>query len=235
MVNNDNSAVANADDTPAKFTLSDLAPVGINAKLYVQVLKQQLLASKSQEPTNEELLYFAQVCKASGLDPTKREIYGIYRSGKLTIQTGIDGLRIAAERSGKFGGSKEPEFDYDPSNTITVKHNGIDKIVPNKARVTVFKIVGDHVLETARTANWLDYYAGEKMGSMYRQYPEPMLAKCAEAQALRAAFPNLSQIYVSEEMLAYNAVAPVHVDRSTVNAEIEKAKEIARGNTQNDN
>jgi phage recombination protein Bet len=234
------SAVAKTDatDKPTSFTLGDLAPIGVNAKLYVQVLKQQLLASKNQEPTNEELLYFAQVCKASGLDPTKKEIYGVYRGGKLTIQTGIDGLRIAAERSGKFGGSKEPEFSYSDENKITVKHKGLDKLVPNKARVTVMKVMGGQVLETTRTANWLDYYPGEQLGTMYRQYPEVMLAKCAEAQALRAAFPNLNQLYVEEEMLSSESVSPVHVDRSKVKDEIANAKARALGSgeeQQNDN
>lgn len=191
-------------------SLADLAPKDVDGRIWVKTLKEQLLSSKNGEPTDEELLYFARVCQASGLDPARREIYGIYRNvkqrdgtykPKLSIQTSIDGLRVTAERGGQYAGSKEPEFEYDDSFQITVNNGGTSKRVPNKARVTVLKIMSGQIIGTARTAKWEDYYPGDAQGNMWKKLPETMLAKVAEAQALRAAFPNSTVgLYVEEEL-----------------------------------
>lgn len=191
-------------------SLADLAPKGIDGRLWVKTLKDNLMSSKNGEPTDEELFYFARVAQASSLDPAKREIYAIFRNVKqkdgtwkprMSIQTGIDGLRVVAERSGKYAGSKEPEFEYDDNFKITVNSGGSNIVVPNKARVTVLKLINNQIVETTRSARWQEYYPGDQQGTMWRKMPETMLAKIAEAQALRAAFPNdTSGLYIDEEM-----------------------------------
>lgn len=206
--------MSDEDKSVAKkgINLAELAPKGVDGTVWIRVLKEQLLSARpdGSEAPLEELLYFARVCQASGLDPARREIYGIYRNvkqrdgtykPKLSIQTSIDGLRVTAERGGQYAGSKEPEFDYDPDFKIQVTDRGTNKLVPNKAKVTVLKMMQGLLVETTRTANWADYYPGDKEGAMWRKLPETMLAKVAEAQALRAAFPNsVAGLYVEEEM-----------------------------------
>jgi hypothetical protein len=50
-------------------------------------------------------------------------------------------------------------------------------------------------------ARWTEYYPGEKMGFIWDKMPHGQLAKCAEALALRKAFPKkLKGLYVPEEM-----------------------------------
>lgn len=228
MANKSTSAVQQAP------RLSDLAPPGIDGRLWVKTLKEQLLSSKNGEPTDAELLYFATVCHSSGLDPSTRQIYGIYRNvkqrdgtwkQKLSIQTSIDGLRVVAERSGRFAGSDEPEFEYSPDYKITVNAGGTEKLVPNKARVSVVKLMDGVPYKTTRTANWADYYPGEKEGNMWKRLPETMLAKCAEAQALRAAFPNeTSGLYIEEEM--QQADTPdTAFDLAAIKTKIDNAKD----------
>lgn len=215
--------------------LSKMAPAGVDGRVWTRVLKEQLLSSKNSEVTDEELLYFAQVSQSTQLDPSKREIYGIFRNvkqkdntykPKLSIQTGIDGFRVAAERSNKFGGSKEPEFIYDPEVVITVNAGGTQKVVPNRATVTVLKVMGDRVLETARSANWADYYPGDTEGMMWRKLPETMLSKVAEAQALRAAFPNCAQLYLEEEMAKPDDVPEAGTDMAKIRKAIDEAKTL---------
>lgn len=197
-------------EKPKGVSLIKLAPNNVDPAAYIKVLKDQLLASKNTEPTDAELLYFAQVCHASGLDPARKEIYGIYRKDtktgkqKLTIQTGIDGFRSVAERTGKYAGSKEYVFTYDDDKRITVG----GKVVPNAATATVIKLIGGHLVETTRTVKWEDFYPGDYMGKMWVKFPEIMLGKVAEAQALRAAFPNTGQLYLAEEIDNERATVP---------------------------
>lgn len=219
-------------------TLSDLAPKGVDGRIWVKTLKQQLLSARPDglEPPDEDLLYYARVCQASELDPAKREIYGIYRSvkqrdgtykPKLSIQTSIDGLRVTAERSGKYGGSEEPEFEYDEQYQITVQDRGSTKRVPNKARVTVLKLVGNKIVKTTRSANWADYFPGDREGNMWKKLPETMLAKVAEAQALRAAFPNVtSGLYIEEEMQQANDPETTGLDLTKLKADIGAAANL---------
>ncbi len=230
-----NNAVSNAAKQTVKRgpTLGDLAPKGVDGRLWVKILKEQLLSSKNGEPTDEELLYFARVCQASGLDPARREIYGIYRNvkqrdgtykPKLSIQTSIDGLRVTAERGGKYAGSEEPEFIYEPDNKFTVTVQGFEKVVPNKAKVTVLKLMGGQLVRTTRTAKWEDYFPGDREGNMWKKLPETMLAKVAEAQALRAAFPtNIAGLYVEEEMQQASVVDEAGVSLTDIKNKIAKA------------
>lgn len=192
--------------------LAELAPTGVDGRALVKLIKSQMLASKKSEPSNEELMYFMTVCNQSGLNPMRNEIYGIYRGGKLTIQSSIDGLRAVAERSGKFGGSDEPEFKYGENGELV------------SATVTVKKIVEGVVVPTTRTALWTEYYGGVTSNPIVKKMPTVMLAKCAEAQALRAAFPNTGQIYTEEEMIQAETITPAKADSKDVKAEIEKAK-----------
>lgn len=225
-----------AHTAPTPIYISKMAPAGVDGRVWAKVLKEQLLSSKGAEVTDEELLYFAQVCQSTALDPTKREIYGIFRSvrqkdgtykPKLSVQTGIDGFRVTAERSGKYGGSKEPEFIYDGELKISVNNGGSTKIVPNTAKVTVLKVMGDRVLETTRAAQWADYYPGEKEGMMWRKLPEVMLAKVAEAQALRAAFPNCAQLYLEEEISTPIEASEVgKVDMNKIVEQVKAAKDL---------
>lgn len=217
-------------------TLSDLAPKGIDGKVWIATLKKQLLSARpdGEEPSNEDLLYLASVSQASGLDPSKRELYGIYRnvksaSGqytpKLSIQTSIDGLRVVAERSGAYAGSDEPEFQYDPDERITVQFAGNQRIVPNRVKVTVRKVIQGQIVPTTRTARWVEFYPGDTMGGMWKKMPEVMLSKVAEAQALRAAFPNTTTgLYIEEEMQQADSTTTNGVDIAAIKDRIAEAK-----------
>ena len=143
--------------------------------------------------TNDELQLFMYVAKKSGLDPFAKQIHAVKRWTKngevMSIQVGIDGYRLIAHRTGKCAGITDAEF---------VQKD--DSKFPESAKVTVRKIVEGHLCEFTATAYWEEYY-NEKQGYMWRQRPKGQLGKCAEALALRKAFPNeLSGLYTPEEM-----------------------------------
>jgi len=136
--------------------------------------------------TDDELGLFLTVCKHHKLDPFTRQIHFVKRAGKGTIQTGIDGFRTIAERTGSYAGNDDPVFD--------------DEAKPTKATVTVWKIVNGTRCPFTATARWSQYYP-KGQGFMWDKMPHLMLGKCAEALALRKAFPEaLSGLYSDDEM-----------------------------------
>lgn len=135
---------------------------------------------------------FITICKRRGLAPEEKQIYLIPRKGKWTVQTSIDGYRLIAERSQVYAGSDEAVF-IEAEDKLK---NG--KSYPLKATVTVWKIVNGVRCPFSSSAYWDEYNAGE---NLWLTMPHVMLAKCAESQALRKAFPaDLSGIYTIEEM-----------------------------------
>jgi len=152
-------------------------------------LKQLGLA----QATAADLEFFLHQAKRTGLDPFARQIYMINRGGKYTIQTSIDGFRIVAQRSGNYGGQTPAEWCAEDG---IWKDVWLAKTPPLAARIGVY--YKDAPNPTYATAKW-DSYA--QSSPIWSKMPDLMLAKCAEALALRKAFPNdLSGIYSSDEM-----------------------------------
>ncbi|MGV3615411.1 MAG: phage recombination protein Bet [Fimbriimonas sp.] len=148
--------------------------------------------------TNDELELFFHQARRAGLDPLAKQIYYVKRKGKGVIQVGIDGLRLIADRTGKYAGSDDAEFD---GNT--------DRGFPGKAKVTVYKMVQGQRCPFSATARWDEYFPGDDQGFQWKKMPHAMLAKCAEALALRKAFPaDMSGLYIHEEMEQADTPAP---------------------------
>jgi phage recombination protein Bet len=145
---------------------------------------------------NNELQLFLHVCSRTGLDPFRNQIYAIKRNTKdgarMTIQTGIDGFRLIAERTERYSPGKEPTYEYDQQGKLISATSYIKK---QTADGTWHDVAGK--------AYWEEYaqvYNG-KPSQFWAKMPHVMLAKCAEAIALRKAFPgDFSGIYTTEEM-----------------------------------
>jgi len=152
---------------------------------------------------DNEFRLLVEVAQGTGLNLFQRQIYGIKRGGKMTIQTGIDGYRLVAARTGRHAGTSDAEFDSQDGNQ------------PKWARVTVKKIMPNgFIADYTATARWTEYV--QEQSPMWRKMPFLMLSKCAEALALRKAFPaELSGVYTSEEMMQADDVIPVVVDQGT--------------------
>lgn len=144
----------------------------------------------ARDATNDELKLFIYTANKHGLDPLARQIHFVKRGGTATIQTGIDGYRAIAERTGQLAGISDATFDAET------------EVHPTKATVTVKRLMPNGgIAEFTATARWSEYAVEGKSGFMWGKMPYLMLAKCAEALALRKAFPHdLSGIYTKEEM-----------------------------------
>lgn len=148
-----------------------------------------------------DLTVFFHQCKRTGLDPFARQIYMIARQGKQTIQTGIDGFRLIARRATD---ATNGTLGYKPTLWMTDQGQWLEvwpfDTAPVAAKVTVIRNGG----EFPAIAMFREYAGRKRDGSLTQMWDNRkagMLAKCAEALALRMAFPqDLSGLYTADEM-----------------------------------
>lgn len=153
-----------------------------------------------------EFAVLLEVARARRLNPLLRQIHFVKRwdSQKRrdvwSTQAAIDGLRAIAQRTGLYAGQDEPEF---------IEERG--HIVACKARV----YRRDWQRPAVGVAYWAEYVQTTRDGSptrFWQQMPHVMIAKCAEALALRKAFPeDMSGLYVPEEMAQADNPAPAYI------------------------
>jgi len=184
----------------------EIAPQDVFGKLsrpQLELIKRTVAKGAS----DDELRLFIQVCKGANLNPFLKQVFLVprwdSREGKevRAIQVSIDGFRAIAEESGTYAGNEDPIFTGDSEITYTSQKQQKQLKVPLEAKVTVYKLVGGQKCEFTATARWNEYYPGEKMGFQWHIRPYLMLGKCAEALALRKAFPKLlSGMYAQEEL-----------------------------------
>ncbi len=155
---------------------------------------------------------FISHCRRTGLDPIARQIYAIERGGKWGIQVSIDGFRLVAERSRQYAGQAPIEWTADGKTWVNV---WLADEPPAAARATVLRHDFEQpMVAVARFSSYVqlvDEYEGpydnrrktgrKVPGDMWARMPEVMIAKVAEALALRKAFPQeLSGLYTEDEM-----------------------------------
>ena len=148
--------------------------------------------------TDDELQLFIQTCKKTGLDPFMRQIFSVKRwdsSEKrevMTIQTGIDGYRLIADRTGRYAPGRNPEFSYDGQSNLRSAKSYVKKKTPDGVWHEVSAI-----------AFWDEYVQKTKQGEptlFWKTKGHIMLSKCAEMLALRRAFPaELSGLHIQSD------------------------------------
>lgn len=176
---------------------------------WTDVQRAALAQLKLQDAPAADLAVFLHHCQRTGLDPFARQVYMIARwDGKekrnvYTIQTGIDGFRSIAESNPQYGGQIGPEWCGPDGKWTDV---WLKQGPPAAARVGVVRT--DRSEPTWAVAHFYEYavYTGggdraRTLNSMWQTKGAHMIAKCAEALALRKAFPKkLSGIYAPEEV-----------------------------------
>lgn len=163
----------------------------------------------------EELSAFLHLCQRTRLDPFSRQIYLIGRWDNrqqrkvYTPQTSIDGYRVIAHRACADVGHA---LGYE--DTLWCDKDGrwrdvwLSDAPPAAAKVTVIR----NGMRFSAVARYSEYVQTKKDGGpsgLWGKMPATMTAKCAEALALRMAFPHdLAGVYTAEEMAQADNPAP---------------------------
>ena len=154
---------------------------------------------------NDHFERFMHVADRAGLDPLANQIYLVLRWDRrnkrhnASIQTAIDGFRLAAARSGVFEGRVGPHWCGPDGKWLDV-WNG--KQPPYAARVGIRrKGFVEPLYAVCRYDQYVATDDKDKPSGLWGRMPDTMIGKCAEAAALRAAFPDaLSGLYTGDEM-----------------------------------
>lgn len=151
--------------------------------------------------SDQELALFIAQCSRTGLDPFSRQIYWIKRGTQGSTQVSIDGFRVIAERSGEMDGQDVSWCDGDG----IWRDVWLETKAPAAARVLVYRKGCSKPFPGI--AKWSEY---AQSSPLWAKMASNQLAKCAEALALRKAFPHqLSGLYTPDEMEQASAPALV--------------------------
>lgn len=148
--------------------------------------------------TPDSIILALSYCKARKLDPFKRVVHivPVWDSQQKrmveTVWPGIAELRTTAFRTGDYAGREPSEF----GPVVKQKVGNVVIEFPEWAQVTVYRMVkGQRCPFPGPRIYWLEAYAQAKRddaspNSMWAKRTRGQLDKCAEAAALRAAFPE---------------------------------------------
>ena len=174
---------------------------------------QQIAALRQlgiEDAPEGDLLVFRHVCQSTGLDPFRKQIYMIGRKTKVkywndqqkrqvedwvmkyTIQTGIDGFRkngnAAAKREGDTVKEDGPYWQGADGGGWT--DVWLSDKPPAAAKYVIFRN-GEPKTGIAMYREFVQTAPGsDAPNSMWKKMPANQLAKCAEAQAWRRAYPD---------------------------------------------
>jgi phage recombination protein Bet len=156
---------------------------------------------------------FAEVASRHNLDPFTKQVHLVkYRKkdgeryvDAYAVIIGIDGYRARATSSGRHAGTEDAKFNI----TSDGKHVTAAELIAKNgklltATVTVHKIVSGMKVPFTHTCVLSEFSSGKQKWHPQYGMQYQMLAKCAEAFALRKAFPNeTAGLAVEEELAAY--------------------------------
>lgn len=206
----------------------------------IKLIKDMFVKGASDDQFN----LFVEVCRSTGLDPFRREIYGIIREvynkdtkskePQLTIVVGIDGFRRRSDETGTYmPDDKPPVIEFDPDAVSDLNPKGI---VSCTVTLKKFHAPSNMWMPVPATVYWDEYVPTKTIwedkkptdkkeigNPKWRESPVVMISKCAEAAAHRKGWPAVhAGLYEPTEMDAASMSATDVLD-----VEAREKREVA--------
>ena len=167
--------------------------------------------------TDQSIRMVIAWCRAAGKDPIKKPVHIVPMSVKKpgtrndyewrdVIMPGIVDYRTDAARTGQYAGNSEAEFGPDVLGEFG-ERGSIRVTYPAWCEFKVYRLVnGERCAFSSGRVRWLESYATagkdtDAPNAMWRKRPYGQLEKCAEAMALRRAFPEVGAQPTADEMV----------------------------------
>lgn len=178
----------------------------------IHILKDSLYPGAADDSVRMVIGY----CRAASLDVMKKPVHIVpmwdnkAKAMRDVVMPGIALYRIEASRTGEYIGKSEPEF----GPLITTELGGVRVRFPEWCRMTVRRLVHGRECEFTAKEYWLENYATAKKdtdapNAMWKKRAFGQLAKCAEAQALRMAFPEQTGGTNTDDEMEGKVLGPV--------------------------
>lgn len=190
--------------------MGQVVAIGDYTKSQVGIIRRTIAA----DLTENEFNMFCEQAARTGLDPFRRQIFPIVFSKdkekyrRVVIVTGIDGYRALAQRCADYRpDTDEPSYIYNKSLESDLNPLGIERCV-----VRCFKHSHGEWHTISAAAYWDEFVVlqdvwangkktGKKLADTWKRMPRLMIAKVAEAQALRRGWPEtFSGLYTDDEI-----------------------------------
>lgn len=222
------------DNRPSSARAMQALTPAITEEDAVKVLQNSMYPGARIESIKMVLAW----CRATGRDPMKKPIHIVpmevhdkatnRKAWRDVLMPGVGSYRSDAAATGQYAGIDEPEF-----GPMIVKDidNCCEMEFPEWCRVTVKRMIGGQICCFTAREYWMENYAsgtgGKGVNYMWRKRPMGQLAKCAEAQALRKAFPDeTGNTNTQEEMEGKGFDGPV-IEGQAHPAEPSTSREVA--------
>jgi len=186
--------------------VSNLATIPQNASPTETAIRSALKSSLYPGATDESVDMVLSYCRAAALDPMTKPVHIVpiwipeKRDGNRVVSPagmrdvvmpGIELYRTKAHRTGEYAGQDEAQFGPD----IVANLGGVQLTYPQWCKVTVYRTTAGQRVPYSAKVYWLEAYATAKRdtdapNAMWKKRPYGQLEKCAEALALRKAFPE---------------------------------------------
>lgn len=186
-----------------EITTATNSAIALSEDDLMNVLESSLYPGAARDSIKMVIGY----CKAAGLDPMQKPVHIVpmwdskAKRMRDVIMPGVGLYRTQASRAGCIGVS-EPEFGPEIKESV----GGVEITYPKWCRVTAKRrLPSGEIAEFTAKEFWLENYATAGKDSMapnamWKRRVYAQLAKCAEAQALRKAFPEVGSMPTADEM-----------------------------------
>lgn len=204
--------MSNTQNAKSELTIT-LQNRGIDESTWSAILSSVFPSAKE-----ESALMAIDYCKARGLDILKKPCHIVPMNVKNAvtgnyewrdvIMPGIAEQRITASRTGEYVGQDAAVF----GDTIEINIGGDTHQAPEWCTITVYRLISGERVGFSH----IEYFEeacgtmkGGKLNSMWTKRKRGQLAKCAEAGALRKAFPEeLGGMNTADEMEGQHNAKP---------------------------
>lgn len=203
----------------------------------------------AKQASEVEFNWFIDICRHTKLDPLRKQIYCFVfhandaKKRQMVPVTAIGGLRAIAQRTGAYrADNRAPRIEIDE----TLRDPHVNPLGIVRAEVSVFQHSHGEWFEIVGEAYWEEFApivdewgddpetgsrrrtgkrTLDKSKEGWRRMPRLMLAKCAEAIALRKAWPDdLANLYEETEVdrtQVLDLMPSEIIDRTETDAKLE--------------